>query len=104
VLITAIVWDLRSFKKPLATRSGLTTLYPGTNAVFSPDDKYVISGAGASTKGGRGRLMFLEKAGLEVSKELEVDSTPVKVLWHSKINQVRGIAKCFDSVFNFVRS
>lgn len=34
--------------------------------------------------------MFLEKDGLESAKELEVDTTPVKVLWHSKINQVRS--------------
>ena len=33
--------------------------------------------------------MFLEKDTLESVKELEVDTTPVKVLWHSKINQVK---------------
>jgi len=83
------VWDLRSFKKPLSTRSGLGTLYPGTNAIFSPDDKYVISGAAATSKGGKGKLMVLNKGDLsEVVRELVVDSTPVKVLWHSKINQI----------------
>jgi WD repeat-containing protein 70 len=83
------VWDLRSFKKPLSSRSGLGTLYPGTNAIFSPDDKYVISGAAATSKGGKGKLMILNKGDLsEVVRELVVDSTPVKVLWHSKINQV----------------
>jgi len=86
------VWDLRSFKKPLSTRSGLGTLYPGTNAIFSPDDKYVVSGASATSKGGKGKLMVLNKGDLnEVVRELEVDSTPVKVLWHSKINQVRSL-------------
>lgn len=82
------VWDLRAFKKPLATRSELVTLYPTTNAIFSPDDKYVVTGAGADSKGGKGRLMFMHKDSLESEKELLVDSTPVKVLWHSKINQV----------------
>jgi WD repeat-containing protein 70 len=82
------VWDLRAFKKPLVTRSGLATLYPTTNAIFSPNDRYVLTGAGATAKGGKGRLMFLEKDTLESVKELEVDTTPVKVLWHSKINQV----------------
>lgn len=83
-----IVWDLRSFKKPVAVHSGLTTLYPGTNALFSPDDKYVITGAGATTKGGKGRLCILKKEGLEEVKTLGMDATPVKVAWHSKINQV----------------
>lgn len=70
-------------------RSDLGTLYPGTNAIFSPDDKYVVSGAGATSKGGKGKLVVLNKSNLdEVVTEWEVDSTPVKVLWHSKINQV----------------
>ncbi|KAG6911770.1 hypothetical protein DXG01_000016 [Tephrocybe rancida] len=85
---TVKLWDLRAFKKPLASRSELTTLYPNTNAMFSPDDKYIITGSGATSKGGKGKLMFLEKQNLEVVKTLEVDSTPVKVFWHSKINQI----------------
>jgi hypothetical protein len=85
----SVVWDLRSFKKPLAAHSGLNTLYPNTNAVFSPDDKYVVTGAGATAKGGQGRLVILKKDGLEEMKSLAVDATPVKVAWHSKINQVR---------------
>lgn len=83
------VWDLRSFKKPVSSQSDLGTLYPNTNAVFSPDERYVITGAAATAKGGKGKLMFLERDGLEAVKALEVDSTPVKVFWHSKINQVR---------------
>ncbi|KAI0932454.1 hypothetical protein AcW2_001081 [Taiwanofungus camphoratus] len=90
---TVKLWDLRAFKKPLATRSEVTTLYPATNAIFSPDDKYVLTGAGATSKGDKGRLMFLRKDTLESVKELEVDTTPVKVFWHSKINQiVTGLA------------
>ncbi|KAK0473198.1 hypothetical protein IW261DRAFT_1423737 [Armillaria novae-zelandiae] len=85
---TVKLWDLRSFKKPLATHSGLTTLYPTTNAILSPDGKYVVTGAAASSKGGNGKLMFLDKNTLEAVKTLEVDSTPVKVFWHSKINQI----------------
>ncbi|OCH96601.1 transcription factor [Obba rivulosa] len=90
---TVKLWDLRAFKKPLAIHEGLTTLYPSTNAIFSPDDKYVVTGAGAAAKGGNGRLMFLKKDTLETVKELEVNTTPVKVVWHSKINQiVTGLA------------
>lgn len=83
-----IVWDLRSFKKPVSVKSDMTTLYPQTNAIFSPDDKYVVTGVGTNSKGGHGQLVFMNKNLLEVEKELAVDSTPVKVVWHSKINQV----------------
>ncbi|KIK99875.1 hypothetical protein PAXRUDRAFT_131111 [Paxillus rubicundulus Ve08.2h10] len=85
---TVKLWDLRSFKRPLATHPELTTLYPGTNAVFSPDEKYILTGVGATSKGGRGKLKFLNRADLSVAKELDMETTPVKVLWHSKINQI----------------
>jgi WD40 repeat protein len=82
------VWDIRAFKKPLAVREDLPALYTNTNAIFSPDDKYVLTGAGSTTKGGKGKLVFMKKENLEVVKELIVNTTPVRVLWHSKINQV----------------
>ena len=82
------VWDLRSFKKPVSAKTEMTTLYPQTNAIFSPDDKYVVTGVGTSARGGPGKLLFMNKDSLEVVKELVVDSSPVKVVWHSKINQV----------------
>jgi hypothetical protein len=85
-----VVWDLRSFKKPLAVQENVATLYPDTNAVFSPDEKYVLTGAGATAKGKHGRLLILERRGLEVVKELEMETTPVRVVWHPKINQARS--------------
>ncbi|KAL4069376.1 WD40-repeat-containing domain protein [Scleroderma citrinum] len=96
---TVKLWDLRSFKKPLAVRSGVTTLYPGTNAVFSPDEQYILTGQGASQKGGQGKLIFLRRSDLSVVRESEMDNTPVKVLWHSKINQIlAGLANGAVSV------
>ncbi|KAG8220102.1 transcription factor [Butyriboletus roseoflavus] len=85
---TVKLWDIRSFKKPVVMRSETTTLYPGTNAVFSPDEKYVLTGVGATSKGGRGQLSIFSRTDLSVVKELETESTPVKVVWHSKINQI----------------
>ncbi|THH16772.1 hypothetical protein EW146_g3935 [Bondarzewia mesenterica] len=85
---TVKLWDLRSFKKPVASRSNILTLYPTTNAIFSPDNKFIVTGAGASTKGGRGKLLFLKREDLEVADEVEVGATPVVVQWHPKINQI----------------
>lgn len=79
-------------------RAETPTLYPNTNAVFSPDDKYVITGAGAVTKGGNGKLLLLQKDNLEVVKALEIGATPVRVFWHSKINQVSHVIT-FDGEF-----
>ncbi|KAF9036454.1 WD40 repeat-like protein [Hymenopellis radicata] len=97
---TVKLWDLRAFKKPLAVREDLQTLYPNTNAIFSPDGKYVITGAASSVKGGKGKIVFLKKDSLDVVKSIETDATPVKVFWHSKINQiVAGLSNGQISVF-----
>lgn len=66
----------------------MTTLYPGSNAVFSPDETHVLTGHGASVKGEHGKLLFLRRSDLSIAKETEMESTPVKVVWHSKINQI----------------
>jgi hypothetical protein len=84
------VWDIRSFKRPVAERSNVPTLYPSTNAIFSPDNKHIVTGAGPSEKEGHGALLFLSRQNLEVEKELDVGATPVVVQWHPKINQVRS--------------
>ncbi|KAI0048424.1 hypothetical protein FA95DRAFT_1582219 [Auriscalpium vulgare] len=66
-------------------KPGVLTLYPTTNAIFSPDNKYVVTGVGASGEGEKGSLLFLCRGNVEVEKQLEVDSTPAVVQWHPKI-------------------
>ncbi|KAH9075819.1 hypothetical protein EDB83DRAFT_2515499 [Lactarius deliciosus] len=85
---TVKLWDIRSIKRPVATRSEIPTLYPSTNAIFSPDNKYVVTGAGGTEKGDYGGLLFMNRENLEVVKQLDVGATPVVVQWHPKINQI----------------
>ncbi|KAG8999402.1 hypothetical protein FRB94_006182 [Tulasnella sp. JGI-2019a] len=89
----AKLWDVRSFKKPIFTSPKIPTLYPETNAAFSPDEKFIVTGSSASkTEGGPGRggLVFLRRDGLDIEKQVDFDvnETVVKVVWHSKINQI----------------
>ncbi|KIY51398.1 WD40 repeat-like protein [Fistulina hepatica ATCC 64428] len=85
---TVKLWDVKSFKKPVAVQSGLVTLYPHTNAVFSPDGKYVLTGTGSTSKGGKGKLIIMTKETLRIVKDVPLNATPVRVFWHSKINQI----------------
>ena len=87
------MWDIRSFKKPIFTSPKIPTLYPETNAVFSPDEKYIVTGSAAGrTEGalGKGGLLFLRRDGLDIEKSVDFDAgeSVVRVVWHSKINQV----------------
>jgi hypothetical protein len=59
-----LVWDIRKFKKPLSVASDLISNNPETNVIFSPDEKYVLTG----TTG--------PKAGLVPGKEVDVRGKP----------------------------
>lgn len=83
------VWDLRNIRSSVSSRRGLTTLYPTTNAIFSPDEMFILTGISASTKGGKGKLLILAKNGLETVKDIEMGGSPVRAIWHPKINQDR---------------
>ncbi|CUA77481.1 WD repeat-containing protein 70 [Mus musculus] [Rhizoctonia solani] len=93
---TVKLWDTRSFKKPVTTATNVPTLYPGTSAIFSPDEKYIVTGAAAVPGRQPGRLLFMRRDGASGENGLQpVRSvilgekvSAVKVVWHSKINQV----------------
>lgn len=81
------MWDVKSFKKPLFIADNLPTLNPETNLIFSPDDKYLLTGtAGAhagvlvgtaeeqrarEAKGAQsGKVVILKVEGLEIVRQL----------------------------------
>ncbi|ELU41479.1 transcription factor [Rhizoctonia solani AG-1 IA] len=94
------VWDTRSFKKPVTTATDVPTLYPGTSAIFSPDEKYIVTGAAAIPGRQPGRLLFMPRHGASGENGLKPARSvilgekvsAVKVVWHSKINQVRDFS------------
>ena len=82
------VWDIRSIRKPVAVASDLGNIYPETNLVFSPDDRFILTGTPA-LKGQKGALVFLSSDDLSEQRRVPVgEGTVVRVLWHSRINQV----------------
>ncbi|KAL8292109.1 hypothetical protein RQP46_001575 [Phenoliferia psychrophenolica] len=105
---TVKLWDARAMKKPLFTATNLPSLNPEANLVFSPDEKYVLTGtagshagvlAGAAEEekakelekngGVGGKVVVMKREGLEVVREMNISPfSVVKVLWHPSINQI----------------
>ncbi|ORY54604.1 WD40-repeat-containing domain protein [Leucosporidium creatinivorum] len=105
---TVKLWDTRTLKKPLFTATDLPSLNAETNLVFSPDERYILTGtAGAqagvlagtadeeklreatSATGRGGKVVVLRREGLEVVRSLDISpASVVRVLWHEKINQI----------------
>ena len=96
-----IVWDIRSIRTPVAVASDLANIYSETNLAFSPDDKSIITGLPAPrlppgedgvAKKGMGSMVFLDATNLQEQRRVQVgQGSVVRVLWHSRINQVRPV-------------
>jgi WD repeat-containing protein 70 len=92
---TLKLWDVRKFKTPIASVSGLPTLFSNTQCCFSPDEKLVLTGISPATKESTsGAVAIFNKNDLTLVKKLGVPGSAVAVTWHSKINQI--VVGCGD--------
>ncbi|KAG4302732.1 hypothetical protein PCANB_001083 [Pneumocystis canis] len=87
---TLKLWDIRKFKEPLSVRNQLSNHYPETDITFSPNGEYILTGTSIiSNTCDTGKLVILKAYNLEIVKELSInDSAVIRVLWHTKINQI----------------
>jgi hypothetical protein len=88
---TLKLWDMRAFKKPVGIVSDLPSLFEEANAIFSPDNKHIITGTCVKKGQGEGRLCFFDRAAPGLSKardDVMIQGSVIRVLWHSRINQV----------------
>lgn len=84
------MWDTRKIRKPIAVAEDLGNIYSETNVIFSPDDKYVVTGL-PGRQGTKGCIVFLDSETLQEERRVIIaEGTVVRVLWHSRINQVRS--------------
>jgi len=102
---TVKLWDIRSFKKPLAVRDDLPNSYAQTSVIFSLDETALLtgtsvvradtgeddfSGHGPVTKSGA--IEVLSRSNLTSQKRIEIEDDPsssvIKLHWQPKINQL----------------
>lgn len=85
----SLVWDARNLKNHVAVAEDLPTLNSETNAIFSPDERLILTGTGVKKNEGYGKIVMMNSETLEVVRTMSVSqSSVVKVLWHDKLNQV----------------
>lgn len=53
---TLKLWDIRHISKPLYAQRDLSCFYAETNAIFSPDEQYVLTGTSVKKEDGPGQL------------------------------------------------
>lgn len=105
---TVKLFDLRNFKKPLATHTAMN-LFEETNLTYSPDEQYIVTGVSIKKGDTKGIVQMLNAKDLSVVKEVEIGSSSiVSVAWHGKINQILcgaadGVMHCMYNPTSSVR-
>lgn len=73
---TVKTWEIRNLKKPLAEAHDLPNRFQMTNLMFSPNDKYIITGTSTKVEERQdddfGRLVVLERESLKIIHEIKV--------------------------------
>jgi hypothetical protein len=80
-------------RKPIAVAEGMGNIYPETNITYSPDGKSILTGL-PGKQGMKGSVVFLSAEDLSEQRRIPIgEGAVVRVLWHSKINQVGSISR-----------
>ncbi|CAG8537772.1 16632_t:CDS:10 [Acaulospora colombiana] len=83
------VWDIRNFKSPVSQAKDLPVFDPEANVIFSPDEKLIITGTAVKKGEGYGKLVMMDRNSLEIVRTMSItQSSVIRVLWHSRINQI----------------
>ncbi|KAF5289653.1 hypothetical protein FQR65_LT11770 [Abscondita terminalis] len=98
---TLKVWDIRKLKENVKVIDDLYTRYDTTDAIYSPDDKLIVTGTSVNKDDTSGKLLFYDSVNFELVRSVDVaNSHVIKVLWHTKLNQIftgvgNGVVKCY---------
>lgn len=93
---TLKLWDLRQFKKPILSTSGLFSKFSNTDCLFSPNDRLVVTATSAERQGSGAVHVFNRLDFSPVSRVDIPDTHTVRVVWHPRINQL--VVGCGDGV------
>lgn len=86
---TVKLWDMRNTQTPLFSHGSLPNSYNQTDVIFSPDDRYLVTGTSIERREDKtSRLLFFDTSTHEIARETQVPGSTIRVAWHAAINQV----------------
>ena len=84
---TLKLWDIRNSSKAIAIQSNLEIFHEETNCIYSPNEKFILTGT-ASREKNSGYICVFNSISLEEEGKVEVPSSCVSLLWPSKMEQL----------------
>jgi WD40 repeat protein len=84
---TLKLWDTRNPSKAIAIQSNLDIFHEESNCIYSPNEKFVLTGVAAKEKN-PGYICVFNSVSLEEEGKVELPSSGVSLLWPSKMEQL----------------
>jgi len=88
---TMKVWDIRKFEKPLQVFSDLPSYFQTTQCVFSPGEKYILTGTSCKKDEGKaGMLCFWDCQTFQPVRQIGLvpDGGVTAIKWNEHLNQL----------------
>lgn len=84
---TLKLWDTRNPSKVVAVKNGLDIFNEEANCIYSPNEKYVLTGTASRDKN-PGYICVYESSSLEEIGKVEMTSSCVRLMWPARMDQL----------------
>lgn len=85
---TLKLWDMRQPTKPVKVVGGLDIFHEETNCIYSPNEKYILTGTAERKDKDPGNVCVFDALTLEEVGRVEFASSCISLLWPSKMEQI----------------
>ncbi|KAH6590513.1 hypothetical protein BASA50_006757 [Batrachochytrium salamandrivorans] len=85
---TLKLWDIRSFKAPVAVAADLDCYFEETNAIFSPNDRYILTGTSSPKGSQNGSIAIFDRQTLDRVQDISLPGSIVRLHWSAKLRQI----------------
>jgi len=80
---------LRNLKQPVNVKDDLPNFFAQTDCLFSPDERFIVTGTSIKKDTGSGLLVFYDKTTFAKVKQLGISKgSVIRILWHRELNQL----------------
>jgi WD40 repeat protein len=81
-------WDLRKFTEPIGAATGLTCFHEEANAIYSPNERYILTGTGVLRNEGTASIKVYDTKTMELVDDIQTPTSCIKLIWQPQLNQL----------------
>jgi WD repeat-containing protein 70 len=81
-------WDVRNSTKPVGEAINLTCFHEEANAIYSPNERFILTGTGVMRNEGTASIKVYDTKTMELVDDIQTPTSCIKLQWHPTLNQL----------------